>query len=129
MELHEIEKQLILYTKGHFGKIDYEKDLKYFAAELYGLYPEQVEWYSIFNMTIKLYQKLIDAGLIDFKLINFLSETFRRAYREEYEDKIDWMTVIRQILGEIQGMQVYEGDKILIELGNADLSLIPEKVK
>jgi hypothetical protein len=125
MKLHDTEKQLILYTKGHFGKIDYEHDLKYFAADLYGLFPEYVEWYSVFNMVVKLYQKLVDEGFIDFKLINFLSETFRRAYREDNTDKVDWMIVIRQMLAEIQGMAVCEGENVLIELGRADLSLIP----
>jgi predicted aldo/keto reductase-like oxidoreductase len=72
MNLHKIEKQLILYTKGHFKRIKYEQDLKYFAAELYALSPEQVEWYSISHMVTDVYQKLVDHGLISFNLKNFL---------------------------------------------------------
>jgi hypothetical protein len=124
MELHKIEKQLILYTKGHFKQINYQEDLKYFAAELYGLEPERVEWYSIINMVNDVYQTLIDKGLIDFNLKNFLSDTFRRAYREESIMDVTWKIVVREMLGEIQGMQV-QGTGL--ELGKADLSLISEK--
>lgn len=126
MELHKIEKQLILYTKCHFKRVNYEQDLKYFAAELYGLYPEQVELRSISHMVVELYQKLVDHGLITFNLRNFLSDTFRRAFREENKREVDWNILNREMLSEIQGMQVQ--DTILEgQLGNADLSLLPNE--
>jgi hypothetical protein len=125
MNLHKIEKQLILYTKGHFNRINYEQDLKYFAAELYALSPERVELYSVSNMVMDVYQKLVDHGLIDFNLKNFLSDTFRRAFREEGKREVDWNIINRQILAQIQGMMV-QGTGL--ELGDADLSLMPEVV-
>jgi hypothetical protein len=128
LALHQIEKQLILYTKCHFKRVDYKNDLKYFAAELYGLSPEQVELCSISHMVVDLYQKLADNGLITFNLKNFLSDTFRRAFREENKREINWNILNREMLAEIQGMQVQ--DTILEgQLGKADLSLLPEFVE
>lgn len=126
MKLCEVEKQLILYTKNHFGRIDYKQDLKYFAAKLYGLSPEQVEWYSISNMITELYQKLYSNGFIYFNLQTFFSETFRRAFREQGKREVNWNTINREILSEIQGMAIRDGEKLLLELGKADLKLLPE---
>lgn len=125
MELHEVEKQVILYSKGHFKQINYQQDLKYFAAELYDLNPEQVELYSIVNMVTDIYQTLVGNGLIDFNFKNFLSWTFRRAYRETSKNEVSWNIVLREMLAQIQGMQVLGTG---LELGKADLSIIPEPV-
>lgn len=127
IELHQIEKQLILYTKLHFKRIDYKNDLKYFAAELYGLNPERVELYSISNMVTDLYQKLADNGLITFNLKTFLSNTFRRSFREEDKNEINWNIINKEMLAEIGGMQI-QGTILEGELGKADLSLLPEEV-
>lgn len=127
LELYEIEKQLILYTKCHFKRIDYKNDLKNFAAELYGLSPEQVELYSISNMVTDLYQKLANNGLITFNLKKFLSDTFRRAFREENKREIDWNIINREMLVEIQGMRI-QGTILEDGLGKADLSLLPDMI-
>lgn len=117
-----IEKQLILYTKGHFtdlGKMDYAEDLKYFAAEAYGLYPKQVEQRSIFHMVITLYQKLIDNGYIRFDLEQYMANLFKRSWLHDNDgNKISRENVLDQMLAEIQGCPVKGMD-----LDKADLSI------
>jgi hypothetical protein len=106
MELHYWKKQLILYTKNHFGRIDYEKDLKRFATELYYLSLEHVEKYSVLHMVVDLYQKLVDNEKIPFNLERFISDIFRRSWRERDSREVSYDDVIRQLLAEIQGMEV-----------------------
>lgn len=123
LNLLYIEKQLILYTKGHFkdlGQMDYATDLKYFASELYGLYPEQVEQRSIFHMVITLYQKLINNGYIRFNLEDYMSNLFKRSWLH-YNDgnKISRENVLDQMLAEIQGTSVKGMD-----LGKPDLTIL-----
>jgi hypothetical protein len=126
-ELHEIEKQLILYTKGHFKRINYDEDLKHFAAKLYGLNTETVELYSIINMVIDTYQALVDLGYINFKIDKFLSDTFRRAWRDESKREVNWNTVLKEMLAEVSCMQVnFEEQSKSLNLGKVDLTIIPE---
>lgn len=124
MELHNTEKQLILYTKNHFGRIDYEEDLKYFAARLYGLGPEQVGTYLIRSMVIELYQKLIGGGYLSFQLKTFMNDLFKRSWREKGRHEIDHSLLLRELLGDIQGMKVKD-----IELGEADKSILQNSMK
>jgi hypothetical protein len=121
VSLHEYEKQLILYTKGHFKEINYNRDLKYFAAKLYDLYPSQVEQYSIIHMVTHIYQKLVTSGYIRFILPLFLDDIFKRAWRENGNHNASWDTVLNQMLAEIQNTRV-QG----LNLGEADISILTE---
>jgi hypothetical protein len=121
MELHYWKKQLILYTKNHFGRIDYEKDLKRFAAELYYLSLKHVEKYSELHMVVDLYQELVDNEKISFKLERFISDIFRRSRRERDSREVSYDDVVRQLLAEIQGMQVLGTG---LELGSPDEKML-----
>lgn len=117
MNLHYWEKQLILYTKGHFGRTDYIKDLKYFPSELYGLSIERTDNYNVFGMVVRLYQKLVDHKYIPFTLERFIGDTFRRTYRENGKNEVSYDDVLRQMLAEIQGIAVMENGVRILELG------------
>jgi hypothetical protein len=121
MELHYWKKQLILYTKNHFGRIDYEKDLKRFAAELYWLSLEHVEQYSVLHMVVDLYQRLVDDGHISFKLESFISDIFRRSFRERSSREVSYDDVLRQMLAEIQGIVVLGTN---LNLGSPDEKML-----
>lgn len=113
-ELHYWEKQLILYTKGHFKRLNYTEDLKWFPAELYGLAIEQVSIENVFHMVVDVYETLGKCGFVRFELKEFLSALFRGSSSVQLE------TVIRQLLSEIQGMSVANTG---LELGEADKEL------
>jgi hypothetical protein len=119
INLHPTEKQLILYTKGHFKEIDYSRDLKYFAAEMYDLDPERVEQYSINHIVTNLYQKLVDAGYIDFSLKDFLQDTFKRSWLYYNSRSIDYRIVLEQMLAEIQKIRTHG-----LDLGEADILIL-----
>lgn len=124
VELTHMEKQLILYTKGHFKRIDYGQDLKYFASKIYGLWPERIEKRTLFHMIVTLYQKLIDDGYIRFNLEDYLNRLFKRAWLHyNDEDKISFDNVLDAMLAEIQGTSVRG-----MRLGDVDLSIIKEEL-
>lgn len=112
--LHYWEKQLILYTKGHFKRLNYEKDLKWFPAELYGLAVEQVSAENVFHMVVDIYETLGKCGLIRFELKEFVSAMVRGASDKQLD------TAVRQLLSEIQGMSVANTG---LELGEVDTEL------
>jgi hypothetical protein len=123
INLHSIEKQLILYTKGHFKEIDYSRDLKYFAAEMYDLDPERVEQYSINHIVTNLYQRLVDTGYIDFSLKDFLQDIFKRSWLYHNSRSIDYQIVLEQMLAEIQNIRTHG-----LDLGEVDHSILTDLI-
>jgi hypothetical protein len=121
VDLHEYEKQLILYTKGHFKEINYNRDLKYFAAKLYALDPNRVEQYSIIHMVSSLYDTLVNADYIRFELTLFLAECFKKAMWDNSEKSINWDIILDRMLAGIQNTKV-KG----LELGEADIAILNE---
>jgi hypothetical protein len=109
--------------KRTLGRIDYEKDLKHFPAEMYGLSLEHTDNYNIMGMVVRLYQKLVDAGHIRFTLERFISDLFKRASIERHKKEVAYNDVLRQMLAEFQGLQVRDSEKVLLELGDADEGL------
>jgi hypothetical protein len=120
LELNYWEKQLILYTKGHFGRVNYERDLKRFPSELYGLSLEHTDNYNVLGMVVRLYQKLVDGYFIRFTLEKFITDIFKRASIERSKNEVSYDDVLRQMLAELQGLQVREGEELIIDLGKAD---------
>ncbi len=116
--LYYWENQLILYTKGHYGHINYENDLRYFACKLYGLDLQHTDDYNVFGMVVRLYEKLVEIGLIRFSLEDFLTSAFRRsAIERSANDEIKHMDIMRLMLAAIQNMKVLDTP---LNLGNAD---------
>jgi hypothetical protein len=121
MELNYWEKQLILYVKGHFKRVDYHRDLNHFPANLYGLELEQEEQYSVFGMVVGLYQTLVDDGHIKFTLEVFISDVFKRSlFEREKKNQVSYNDIIRQMLGEIQNIKVLG---VNLDLGKPDETL------
>src|SRR5690606_28708744 len=126
MELHYWEKQLILYTKGHYNRIDYNKDLKQFPSAYYELPLEHTNDYNTLGMVTRLYQKLIDNGRITFTLETFIDGIFKRANFNHGESSVNRDDILRHMLGNIQGMKVKDQDKEYIVLGDIDNKLDKE---
>lgn len=124
MELHYWEKQLILYTKAHFGRVNYEKDLKRFPAELYGLSLEYTDNYNVLGMVVRLYETLVKMGHINFSLETFISNIFKRAFFDRSKHEVMYDDVVKQILSEFQNLAVLDnsGNRIL-DLGRADIKM------
>ncbi|PDZ55741.1 hypothetical protein CON15_19565 [Bacillus cereus] len=128
MEIDYWEKQLILYTKGHFKRINYKKDIKHFAANLYGLNLEQVSTDNVLHMVLDIYENLCLNDYIEFNFKNFISDLFKNAYFTDRGDKVDLSDILNQMLSQIQntpvvrkGLNLGEVDKGLFEKINADI--------
>jgi hypothetical protein len=77
----------------------------------------------VLGMVVRLYQKLVDGGHIHFSLEKFITDIFKRASFERHENEVAYKDIIRQMLAEFQGLQVRDDEKILLDLGSADLKL------
>lgn len=121
------EKQLILYTKGHFGPVNYDNDvLKLFAAKLYDLEINRVDPYNINHMVIYLYEALVEQGFIVKPLINLFDMFFKEANKDQRKAVLAQDITIT-LLKLMQGIKVKDdNDSFLIELGTADKNLKKE---
>ncbi|MET3505541.1 hypothetical protein [Halalkalibacter oceani] len=100
-ELNHFEKQLILYTKGHFGRINYDQDLKYFASELYDIPVNHIDKYNILSMVVDIYQKMIDLKLMEeIKLRKFIGNIFYSAWM--VDGRISKDDLLKRLLSNIQ---------------------------
>ncbi|PGT89810.1 hypothetical protein [Bacillus thuringiensis] len=115
MELHYWEKQLILYTKGHFKRMDYRKDLKLFTARLYGLGLEDVGTRITLHMVIDVYETLCENGYINCTIKTFISSLLRKS------NTVDVYDILNTLLSEIQGIPVASKG---LDLGEADRELL-----
>lgn len=120
MELHYWEKQLILYTKGHFKHIDYKKDLKLFPAKLYGLDLKDVGTENALHMVLDLYHTLCENGFIKFNFKMFISNLLRESSFKNESYKIDEYDILYRLLAEIQGIPVLSKG---LDLGEVDSEL------
>ncbi|HDR7922271.1 hypothetical protein [Bacillus paranthracis] len=123
MELHYWEKQLILYTKGHFKRIDYKKDIKLFTAKLYGLGLEDVGMQNVLHMVLDVYETLCENGYINFKLKTFIATLLKKSAFKGESNKIDAYDILHELLAEIQGIPVLSKG---LDLGEADRELLEE---
>lgn len=90
------EKQLIAYTKGHYGFVNFSYTvLKYFAASMYDLQVEDVGKYSVNHMLFALHNKMnVSRGL---------EQTIESMFRRSNGTNISYEYVIHELLTDIQG--------------------------
>lgn len=123
MELHYWEKQLILYTKGHFKRIDYKKDIKLFTAKLYALGLEDVGSKNVLHMVLDIYNALCENGYINFNFKTFIFSLLRESAFKSEPHKIDDYGILHKLLAEIQNIPVLSKG---LDLGEPDSELLGE---
>lgn len=125
VEIHYWEKQLILYTKGHFKRIDYKKDIKLFPAKLYGLGVDQVDMKNVLHMVVDIYDTLCKNKYIDFNLKTFIHSLLRESAFKGTSHKTNVDDILNMLLAEIQNIPVVSKG---LDLGKADGELL-EKIQ
>ncbi|QJI52325.1 hypothetical protein [Psychrobacillus phage Perkons] len=114
MELTHSEKQFILYTKGWYKKSDNRMDdIKVIIGKAYGLYPEQVEMYSVVHFVTDLFDRLTQNGNIPTE--GYTPTYFMLNNIFKYNLQRDDETLFYFIYNRIQGCNV-----INLELGDTD---------
>ena len=123
--LRFIDKQVVLYTKGHYNK-DVTGDggsltLDYFAAWYYDLRLDRVNESIVYNLVMDVYVRLEELGYVSVSI----EDMFARLFKDMNWAGMSGITrgmVIRYLLGEMQGIQVYDEktDEILIDLETSD---------
>lgn len=107
MELAYVEKQIVLYSKGHFGSRSKEKasDLLSFASKHYNIPEEYIETSNILNMVSRLYLKLSNHGFLNADFLNMIGECFKKS-KARGERCITHFDIIDFMLSEISMIDV-----------------------
>lgn len=116
IKLDKMEQQVVLYCKGHFLVTDMMQDLRVLVAEAYRLPLDSMVDYSVYHYMVELWFKLLN----DYRKHLFILDLFK------HNKTISYFDFIMMIKSEIANLQVYKNDEILIELGDADFSLLPK---
>lgn len=116
IKLDKIEQQVVLYCKGHFLVTDIMEDLRVLVSNAYRLPLDETKDYSIYHYMVELGFKLID----EYRRQRMIFDLFK------HNKTISYIDMIMMIKSEIASLQVYKNDEILIELGDADFSLLPK---
>lgn len=128
MEINYWEKQLILYTKRHYGRVNYKEDLKHFPAKLYGIPLDSVKQYHEKGMVVRLYNGLVSEGHLKFELEDFIDNIFHRSVRERDSTEVSYYEVLGELLADIQNLTIGGTE---LDLGDVDTDLhavIQEKI-
>lgn len=125
MGLRFIDKQVVLYTKGHYNK-DVTGDggaltLEHFAAWYYDLRLGSVNESIVYNLVMDVYTRLEGEGYVSVQV----DEMFARLFKDMHWAGGSGITrgmVIRYLLDEMQSIQVYDDvtDEMLIDLETSE---------
>lgn len=132
MTLDYWEKQLVLYTKRKYLRVDYDEDLNTIVGNAYGFYAKDVDFHNTISFVSGVFEKLVEQKVIAFNLKTFITDTLKSASRFGGESKIDWHDVIKEMLVEIsgcviEGLKDWEVDKkLLIEINKENLFIHPD---
>ena len=115
------EKQLILYSKGHFETVDLIEDIREIAAKQYTLPVEYTEHYSIYHFVVTTFFKLQGMGYIKLTSKELIMDLFKRRKEVDYRD------VIVDMLGQISITETGVTAKKPLDLGDPDQTLFYQK--
>lgn len=100
MKLTFLQKQLILYTRGHYGEVDYDSHLKYFAGFYFQIQPDHITKHHVFKFVSETYHDLQKQELVTFRFDNFMDEILKSA-RFEGKDTVQLNDIMIRMLIEI----------------------------
>nr|WP_145401539.1 hypothetical protein [Paenibacillus xylanexedens] len=89
--LTESEKQLVLYSKGHFVKTNLIDDIKKIVAEGFEIPLESTHFYHSYNFVADTFLKLHKANYIDASMHDFFCGLFKWKQILKPEDMIQDM--------------------------------------
>lgn len=112
------EKQLILFTKGHYKTTEIVY-LRILVAEAYALPLESLHMHSVFHMMTELHSKLVAAKILRFDLLDFV---YNSAKRSELHGAITIESFIWELFAQFQGISV-KTDRYELDLGEVDVKL------
>ena len=117
------DSHIYLYAKGHYQKGDLVEDLKRILGERSGIESEHITAADITHMLLKIVSPCIKTPyhfkefVLDLHPLNYW-----RLSRGTYSFE---QAVIRKCLSILRGMQVKDGDEMLIELDDPNPGILP----
>jgi len=108
-------RHFLFYAKNRYGKTETISDLKTILSHETGLNPGSVKLGDVYEILVGLFLKYTTG---DQK-----KDFFMRIFAERDSVKIG--DVILQLIGALSVLKIRDGERVLIELGEPDPSVLP----
>ncbi|MEC4565381.1 hypothetical protein L8C07_05440 [Paenibacillus sp. CMAA1739] len=114
--LNHSEKQIVLYSKGHFQQSDLIEDVRVITARSFNIPVESTHFYHLFNYITMIFLNLHEAEYITESMENFLCSLFKWKSVLKPED------MVTKMIGQISIVKASG-----LDLGEADDEYLPTK--
>ncbi|MGG1650472.1 hypothetical protein ABHN03_16890 [Paenibacillus sp. NRS-1775] len=116
--LSHSEKQIVLYTKGHFLTTDMFEDIRQITAKAFSIPVQSTHFYHLYNFITSIFLKLHEEEYISESMENFLCSLFKWKPVLKPED------MVTKMIGQISIVKASG-----LQLGEADEKYLPIKKK
>ena len=116
--LNHSEKQIVLYSKGHFQITDMLEDIRQITAKAFSIPVESTHFSHLYNYITSIFLKLHEAEHITESMENFLCSLFKWKSVLKPED------MVTKMIGQISIVKASG-----LQLGEADEKYLPIKKK
>ena len=129
--MNKADRHIYLYAKGHYQKGDLIEDLKRIVGERSSVLPEYITIQDIIVVLVSITYSVMTVknqlkdSIIDFILSLDPSAFWQLSSLSDYDFRT---ALILKCLSIIKWTDVVKGEVILMDLGNADPSLLPLRV-
>lgn len=114
--LNHSEKQIVLYSKGHFQTTDMIEDIRQITAKAFAIPVESTHFYHLYNYITSIFLKLHEASYITDTMESFLCSLFKWKSVLKPED------MVIKMMGQISIVKASG-----LYLGEADDGYLPSK--
>lgn len=112
------EKQLVLYTKGHFVKTNLLEDLKKICSVRFEIPEKSVEFYIVYNAVTDIFLKLHKSNHIEEGLEDFFKSLFKWSPVLTPEDFLEKMLSPVSMV-KAKGLELGSADPQYLEIKHA----------
>ena len=129
--MNKADRHIYLYAKGHYQKGDLIEDLKRIVGERSSVLPEYITIQDIIVVLVSITYSVMTVknqlkdSIIDFILSLDPSAFWQLSSLSDYDFRT---ALILKCLSIIKWTDVVKGEVILMDLGNADPSLLPLRI-
>ncbi|WP_340032541.1 hypothetical protein NSQ20_11795 [Paenibacillus sp. FSL K6-1122] len=116
--LTDSEKQLVLYSKGHFLKTNLTDDIKRIIAEGFEIPLESTQFYHVYSFVTTIFVKLHEKKYIDNSINDFLCGLFK------WNDTLRPEDMIQNMMSSISSVKA-----VGLNLGKANSKYLTPKIR
>ncbi len=115
--MHDLERHIILYCKGHYKKTELMTDLKVIVGKFCDISIEHIENKDVYYWVTKIYFEFYNK----YQIVSNFLDLFK------WENQHDYKSIIKFMCSYIAILPIKNKNEIIIDLGEPDYTLLPKK--